>query len=81
MSVAQSMLGRIGRDLPLAEGRNTGQTPDGFDWSVSISADGKGDDGVTGSLTGYGVVVTVAWREGGQERIVSLRSIRLGRQG
>jgi general secretion pathway protein I len=80
---AQSHLAEIGVTTPLTPGESSGDDRDGFIWRTRISppllhaaATGKSD---AKPLALYAVEATVSWREGAQQREVTLQSKRLGR--
>jgi prepilin-type N-terminal cleavage/methylation domain-containing protein len=75
LQVAQNRLALAGIDPPLQEGRQTGRTDDGFDWSVDVrrSPQAQSGDASPARLGGYWVTVQVDWREGPLRAARSLR--------
>jgi general secretion pathway protein I len=77
---AQSTLDRVGLASTLREATADTTTADGFRVATLIHRYGEPAAGDPTALYAipYEIAVTVAWREGRQERALSLRSIRLG---
>lgn len=77
----ESMLARIGRDIPLDAGIGHGRSAEGFSWSRTIKPY-PGDrqpamESDDAPVLPYEIVVTVSWRSGGKPHDLSLRSLRL----
>ena len=75
---AQSLLARVGADLPLADGEQRGDLPNGLRWRASTRLYGTDEDRRNWPVVAYQVVVTVLWSDGRRERSVTLTSLRLG---
>jgi hypothetical protein len=80
--IAQSALDRAGLASALREGAEDTVTPEGFRVATLIHRYGAAAVGDPSALYAipYEIAVSVTWREGRQERSLSLRSIRLGSQ-
>ena len=78
---AESLMARAGIEQPLAVGTRSGRFEDGMAWreEVAIHLDTilAGNPPPTG-MTPYEVTVAITWGDGGNERVVSLNSLRLG---
>jgi general secretion pathway protein I len=77
-SLAQSLLAKIGTELPLRDGQITGQSDRGFRWRVRINAYGDGIDRREWRVAAHQVFAEVVWNDGLQERSVALTTLRLG---
>lgn len=80
LALAQSMLNRVGADIPLGGDDQRGRTEDGFTWVVH-SVPYAGPQPATGLLTGYVVEVTIAWMDRRNLRQVRLDTVRLAMRG
>ena len=81
LRLAQARLASAGVDARLEEGQQTGQTPDGYNWSVQVQRyDHPGADGKVSRLGAYWVTIQVNWREGPLRtaRSLQLTTLRLG---
>lgn len=74
VSVGQSILARIGVDMPVKLGESSGDAGDGFVWSLSMVA---GDAPATALVRPVQVAVIVEWRRGPAARSITLHSTRL----
>ena len=74
---AQSVLARLGADLPLEDGDITGQTENGFHWKLHIEPYGDARDRMAWPVKAKAVSASVFWTEGGQEKTVALDTIRI----
>jgi general secretion pathway protein I len=77
-SLAQSLLAKIGTELPLRDGQITGQSDHGFRWRVHIEAYGDGTDRREWPVAAHQILAEVLWSDGLQERSVVLSTLRLG---
>jgi general secretion pathway protein I len=77
-SLAQSLLAKIGTELPLRDGQITGQSDRGFRWRVYIEAYGDGTDRREWPVGAHQILAEVLWSDGLQERSVVLTTLRLG---
>jgi general secretion pathway protein I len=80
-SLAQSLLAKIGTELPLRDGQITGQSDRGFRWRVQIDAYGDGTDRREWPVAAHQVLAEVLWSDGLQERSLVLTTLRLGPKG
>lgn len=78
--LAQSLLARIGADLPLRTGETEGQFPQGFAWRVSLQPFGEANDRAQWPIGAYAVTVEILWRDGGETRSLVIKTLRLGRK-
>lgn len=82
MRLAQSRLAAAGVETPLQDGTQTGQTAEGFDWSMQTKPYGQPELGSPPTRpTGYWVIVEVTWREGPLRRARSLQLSTLKLRG
>ena len=81
-SQAQSRLAQVGLTLPLKKGEYLGDDVGGFHWRVHIgdSISHASADGGATALALYPVTVTESWREGVEQKRLSLYSERVGQQ-
>jgi general secretion pathway protein I len=77
-SLAQSLLAKIGTELPLRDGQITGQSDRGFRWRVQIDAYGDGTDRREWPVAAHQILAEVLWSDGLQERSLVLTTLRLG---
>jgi len=85
MTLAQSMMDRVGGDIALRDGSLAGQTGDGFLWQLRMTPYDSARDcrpGACGAaLRGIVVQVSVGWIEQRHTRQVQLSTLRLTGQG
>jgi prepilin-type N-terminal cleavage/methylation domain-containing protein len=76
--LAQSLLARVGADLPLQVGRTSGQFGNGSSWQLDIAT--YGDEGDRGGwpVGAYRVAATVLWSNDLHVHPVVLTTLRLG---
>ena len=74
LRLAQTRLAAAGIESRLEEGQQSGQSPDGYAWTVQVARYHRPsiDDAPT-QLAAYWVTVDVRWREGALRRGRSLR--------
>jgi general secretion pathway protein I len=77
-ALAQSLLARIGGDLPLNAGRQTGSLPNGLLWEIQVIPYGDGADRQAWPAAAYSVTVRVFERQGAGVEAVALTTLRLG---
>jgi general secretion pathway protein I len=77
-TLAQSLLAKIGTELPLRDGQITGQSDRGFRWRVQIDAYGDGTDRREWPVAAHQILAEVLWSDGLQERSLVLTTLRLG---
>jgi general secretion pathway protein I len=90
-SVAESTLARVGADIELKPGSNSGEVDGRYAWTVDIRphdlqdpapATSGGTAGTSSANTLpvvlHDVVVNVAWSEYGRDRSVRLQTLRVG---
>ena len=77
-AIAQSLLARIGGDLPLNAGRQSGSLPNGFRWEIQVVPYGDGADRQAWPVAAYSVTVRVFEREGAEKEAFALTTLRLG---
>lgn len=79
LALAESKLAEAGTTIPIREGTANGA--DGkYRWALAIRQVGDVLRENPYGMAAYDVAVTVAWTEGGSERSVSLRTLRLGQR-
>jgi hypothetical protein len=68
--------------MPLEPGITAGETASGFRWrnEISVVADAATTAGTSG-ISLYRTALTLTWTEGGQERDISLSSLRVDTPG
>lgn len=72
--LAQARLAAAGVETKLQEGQESGQSSDGYAWTVQVARYRRSDDEDTPArLVAYWVTVDVTWREGALHRARSLR--------
>jgi len=77
----QSLLGRVGVDIPLEPGEPKGQFGDGLRWRLRIERFGEAADRQAWPVGAYSVAVEVSWRDGSQVHSVAATTLRLGPRG
>jgi general secretion pathway protein I len=77
-SLAQSLLVRLGPELPLGERQDTGQFDNGFHWRLNSRRFGDASDLQQWPASAYKVSVEVSWHDGFRERSFTLTTLRLG---
>jgi general secretion pathway protein I len=75
--LAQSLLARLGTDMPIAPGQTTGEFAGGYRWRMRTEPYGPAPDRASGAIAAYTVSVEVLWGEGAPERSVQLTTLRL----
>jgi general secretion pathway protein I len=77
-SLAQSLLARLGPELPLGENQDAGQLENGFRWRLTSQRFGDSGDQQQWPMSAYKVSVQVGWHDGFRERSFVLTTLRLG---
>lgn len=75
--LAQSLLAKVGTEVPIQEGGTAGESPGGFRWQVLIEPYGDAADREGWPVAAYAVSIEVRWGEPSQERLVTLTTLRL----
>jgi len=78
-ALAQTILDRVGADLPLADGRVDGES-EGFGWHLVIRSHGTDDDQRNWPASAHEVEVTIAWRSAGRVQEERFQTLRLARK-
>ena len=84
LSVAESVLDRVGRDIEVREGEQDGRTADGFAWQVRMSSYANGAGALeTRPPAAHGIIVdvTVSWKAQRYTRKLHLSTLRLAPGG
>jgi general secretion pathway protein I len=76
-SLAQSLLARLGPELPLEERQQAGQFANGFRWRLNCEGFGEANDRRQWPLSAFKVSVEVSWSDGGRDRSFTLTTLRL----
>jgi general secretion pathway protein I len=77
-ALAQSLLARLGSELPLGERQDVGQFENGFRWRLNSQRFGDAGDRQQWPMSAYKVSVEVTWHDGFRERSFALTTLRLG---
>jgi prepilin-type N-terminal cleavage/methylation domain-containing protein len=76
--LVQSLLAKVGAEIPLREGQATGQFA-GFGWRLRIERFGDATDRQQWPLSAYTVMAEVMWHDASEEkRSVTVKTLRLG---
>ncbi len=75
-SLAQSLLARVGTEIPIRQGTTTGEFPEGYRWRLQIEPYGDAADHRAWPLAAYSVSAHVTWGSGAPERSVALTTLR-----
>ncbi len=81
LTLAQSTLARVGRDIALVDGVTDGRAGAGYSWRVETTPYGDTRSLPSGRLIGHRVEVTIGWAEGRRRRQVQLTTLRLAPKG
>jgi general secretion pathway protein I len=76
--LVQSVLARVGTEVPLREGQAEGQFPGGFGWHLLVQGFGDAADRQVWPVSAYAVTAEVFWEDASQRRSVLVRTLRLG---
>jgi general secretion pathway protein I len=76
-SLARSLIDRVGADLALKSSDTSGDADDGFSWRLSVTEYGDDKEREAWDANPVNVIATVMWREAGEERSVTLKTIKI----
>jgi general secretion pathway protein I len=79
-AMAQSLIAKVGTEIPLREGEVRGQSSAGLQWRVQMKRYGDATERAQWPVAAYTVVVEVAMRDSFNTRPVTLTTLRLGPQ-
>ena len=77
-ALAQSLIAKVGTEIPLREGEARGQSGTGLQWRVQMKRYGDATDRAHWPLAAYTVVAEVTLRDGLDTQPVALVTLRLG---
>jgi general secretion pathway protein I len=80
-SLAQSLLARLGTELPLQDGVTTGELAHGYRWRLSVAPYGDVADRKAWPVAAYSVSVEIHWGEANEQHSIALTTLRLGPKG
>ena len=78
VSLAQSLLAKVGTELPVRQGLVAGEFADGFRWNVRMEPYGDNADRQQWPLDAYKVSAEVIWGDRSREESVTVSTLRLG---
>lgn len=75
----ESLLGRLGADIPLAEGVSDGALNDALRWRITVTAFQPDEELASWQmpLRAYWVELEIDWDDAGRQRAVRLATLRL----
>jgi general secretion pathway protein I len=76
--LAQSLMARVGRDLPLKPGIEEGIQQDRLAWKVQIEPYGSASEQREWATAPYAVSVTISLPQGSEKSLVVLHGLKLG---
>jgi general secretion pathway protein I len=76
--LAQSLLARVGVDIPLREGETEGRFTDDIRWHLRLLRFGNAADRRVWPIAAYEVTAEASWRDAAQTRSVVIETLRLG---
>jgi general secretion pathway protein I len=76
-SLAQSLLAKVGTEVPVQQGQTAGELADGFRWRLRMEPYGDTVDRQQWPLDAFAVSAEVSWGDHGQEHSVALTTLRL----
>ena len=76
-ALVQSLLARVGAEIPLREGEKHGTYSNGFRWTVQIAPYGNAEDRKAWPVNAFTVKAGVTWRDGDVAHGKSLTTLRL----
>jgi general secretion pathway protein I len=76
-SLAQSLLAKVGTELPVQQGQTAGELADGLRWRLRMEPYGDSVDRQQWPLGAFTVSAEVTWGDHGQEHSVALTTLRL----
>jgi general secretion pathway protein I len=77
-SLGQSLLARLGTDLPVRDGVTDGRFENGYRWRLTVTPYGDDGDRANWPVGAHQAVATMSWTAGGIEHSLSLTTLRLG---
>ena len=77
-AMAQSLIAKVGTEIPLREGEVRGQSGSGLQWRVQMKRYGDATDRAQWPLSAYTVVAEVTSRNDPDTQPVALMTLRLG---
>jgi general secretion pathway protein I len=77
-SLAQSLLARVGRELPIREEEQQGEFANGYGWTLRTSIYGDAREREEWPVGAYKIFAQVEWQDGGMRRVYALETLRLG---
>jgi general secretion pathway protein I len=79
-SLAQSLLSKLGTEMPIQEGLTSGEFAEGFRWRVRAERYGDAEDRRDWPVAAYAISVEILWGDASDERSVALNTLRLARK-
>ncbi|WP_409363663.1 prepilin-type N-terminal cleavage/methylation domain-containing protein [Bradyrhizobium sp. AUGA SZCCT0051] len=76
-SIAQSLMAKVGTEVPVGREEREGKYPDGYRWRVRMQPLAEANQG-EGRLGLYALSTEVEWGEGADARSFALTTLRLG---
>ncbi len=76
-SLAQSLLARVGTEIPIREGITTGELAGGYRWRLQMEPYGDAADLRAWPVAAYGVSAELVWGTSPNERSVVLTTLRV----
>jgi general secretion pathway protein I len=81
VSLAQSLLARVGSEIALLPGTMTGEFPNGYRWRVQVATYGNAEDRRAWPVAAYTITAEVARGESMQRPLAQLTTLRLAPKG
>jgi len=76
-SLAQSLLARVGSELPIAPGTTTGESSNGYRWRLQVAPYGEAGDQRAWPVAAYAVSAEITWGAEEQQHSLLLSTLRL----
>jgi general secretion pathway protein I len=76
-SLAQSLLARLGNELPIARGTTTGEFSNGYRWRLEVAPYGEAGDQRAWPVAAYTVAAEITWGAEEQQHSLLLKTLRL----
>ncbi|HEY2034722.1 MAG TPA: type II secretion system protein [Rhizomicrobium sp.] len=76
-ALVQSLLARVGSEIPLREGERDGVYSNGFRWDVRIARYGTAEDRKAWPVDAFAVRAEVSWRDGTRTQTRALSTLRV----
>ena len=77
-TLAQSLLARVGTELPIRAEEQSGEFPNGYRWTLKASVYGDPREREEWPIGAYKVSAEVDWLDGDKRRVYTLETLRLG---